>query len=92
MFSVLTKATDETPAGRIDIAVGDALEFGLTFTLKLFTSESLGTDLERWSEQPAKMDVLEISGESWDAWLDQNDFEYVAGLALAKMGLVKASE
>ena len=92
MFSVSTKATDETPAGRIDIIVGDALEFGMTFTLKLFTSESLGTDLVRWSDQPAKMDVLTITGDDWKSWQDQNDFEYVAGLALGVMGLEKASE
>ena len=92
MFSVRTKSTEETPAGRIDIIVGDALEFGMTFTLKLFTSESLGTGIERWSEQPARMDVLEISGEAWDAWQDQNDFDYVAGLAATKMGLEKDDE
>jgi hypothetical protein len=92
MFSVLTKATEETPAGRIDITVGDALEFGMTFTLKLFTSESLGTGIERWSENPAKMDVLEISGSDWDSWQDKNDYDYVAGLAAAKMGLEKVDE
>ena len=92
MFSVQTKATDETPAGRIDILVGDALEFGMTFTLKLFTSESLGTGIERWSEHPIKMDVLEISGAAWDSWQDKIAYEYVAGLAAAKMGLEKVDE
>ena len=91
MFSVKTKATEETPAGRIDIIVADALEFGMTFTLRLFTKEILGTGIERWSENP-KIDVLEISGSDWDAWQDKNDYEYVALLATAKMGLEKVDE
>jgi len=86
MFSVKLKATDEQPAGRVDITVGDAKEFGMTFTLKLFESESLGDGLERWQEKPEQMTVLTVEGEEWSAWLDQNDYEYIGGLAANKLG------
>ena len=90
MFTVPTKASDTTPAGRIDISVGDAMEFGMTFTLQFYEKTSLGNGIERWSEAPTKIDVLEVTGDSWAAWLEQDDHDYISGLALQKLNLEKA--
>ena len=36
--------------------------------------------------------MLEVSNETWEAWKDVNDYEYIAGLAMGKMELEKAGE
>ena len=86
MFSVKLKATDEKPAARVDVEVGDAIEFGMTFTLRVFQAENLGAGLDRWEEKTNEMQVMTVDGDAWNAWQDQNDYEYIGGLAAAKLG------
>ena len=55
MFSVKIKATDEKPAARVDVEVGDAIEFGMTFTLRVF-AENLTACVGRKNQRNASYD------------------------------------
>jgi hypothetical protein len=92
MFSINTTPTESLNASRVDISINSGVEFGMQFSIACYAKVTVEGE-ETWSSSPIFSSLLNVTGATWDAWgSDVSDEEYVGNLALAQLGLTKATE
>ena len=92
MFSINTTPTESLNASRVDISYNSGQEFGMQFSIACYAKVTVANE-ETWSSSPIFSSLLNVTGSTWDAWgSDVSDEEYIGNLALAQLGLTKATE
>ena len=92
MFSINTTPTESLNASRVDISYNSGQEFGMQFSIACYAKVTVEGE-ETWSSSPIFSSLLNVTGSTWDAWGSEvSDEEYVGNLALAQLGLTKATE
>jgi hypothetical protein len=90
MIEINTIPTAELNVSKVAVQINSAQEFGMQFSVVgwgKFTNPE-GEDV--WGTTPLVSTLLNVTGESWDNWLDVDDATYVGDLALAQLGLQRA--
>ncbi len=92
MIEINTVPTAELNASKVAVTLNSAQEFGMQFSVAAFGKVTVDGE-EVWGQNPLYSGLLNISGETWDAWgSDVSDQEYVGNLALSQLGLTRAPE
>ena len=97
MITVNTKPTEALNASTVTIKLNSAQMFGMQYSLECFSKRTL-TDEEGNPIVATGLihtELLRVSGDKWRDWTPDvagSDEEYIAGLALAQLGLEKADE
>ncbi len=97
MITVNTKPTEALNASTVTIKLNSAQMFGMQYSLECFSKRTL-TDEEGNPIVASGLihtELLRVSGDKWRDWTPDvagSDEEYIAGLALAQLGLEKADE
>jgi hypothetical protein len=92
MIEINTVPTAELNASKVAITLNSAQEFGMQFSVAAFGKVTVDGE-EVWGQNPLYSGLLNISGETWDAWgSDVDDATYIGNLALAQLGLTRAPE
>ena len=97
MITVNTKPTEALNASTVTIKLNSAQMFGMQYSLECFSKRNL-TDEDGNPIVATGLihtELLRVSGDKWRDWTPDvagSDEEYIAGLALAQLGLEKADE
>ena len=97
MITVNTKPTEALNASTVTIKLNSAQMFGMQYSLECFSKRTL-TDEEGNPIVATGLihtELLRVSGDKWRDWTPDvagSDEEYIAGRALAQLGLEKADE
>ena len=92
MITVNTKPTEALNASTVTIKLNSAQMFGMQYSLECFSKRTL-TDEEGNPIVATGLihtELLRVSGDKWRDWTPDvagSDEEYIAGLALAQLGL-----
>ncbi len=92
MITVNTKPTEALNASTVTIKLNSAQMFGMQYSLECFSKRTL-TDEEGNPIVASGLihtELLRVSGDKWRDWTPDvagSDEEYIAGLALAQLGL-----
>ncbi len=97
MITVNTKPTEALNASTVTIKLNSAQMFGMQYSLECFSKRNL-TDEDGNPIVATGLihtELLRVSGDKWRDWTPDaagSDADYIAGLALAQLGLEKADE
>ena len=97
MITVNTKPTEALNASTVNIKLNSAQMFGMQYSLECFSKRNL-TDEDGNPIVATGLihtELLRVSGDKWRDWTPDvagSDEKYIAGLALAQLGLEKADE
>ena len=95
MITVRTKPTEALNASFVNIKLNSAEMFGMQYNLECFSERNL-TDEEGKPVTASGLihsELLQITGPKWRDWVPDaaaSDSDYIAGLALAQLGLEAA--
>jgi hypothetical protein len=87
MIVIDTTPTDRLNVSRLEVMFQCGQMFGLNFKLLGYAKYKNADGEEVITNEPIIVDSLSITGADWDGWLDVDDRQYVADIALAKLGL-----
>jgi hypothetical protein len=95
MITVNTKPTEALNASFVNIKLNSAEMFGMQYNLECFSKRNL-TDEEGKPVTASGLihsELLQVTGPKWRDWVPDaaaSDSDYIAGLALAQLGLEAA--
>jgi hypothetical protein len=93
MIEIAVTPTATLNASKVAIQLNSAQEWGMQFSVAAFGKITDAEGNEVWGQNPLYSGLLNISGETWDAWgSDVDDATYVGNLALAQLNLTRAPE
>ena len=93
MIEINTKPTAGLNVSKVRISLNSAAEFSMQFSvvgLGKFTDAETGNEV--WGSNPLVSTLLRVDGDAWRNWTPDaagSDADYIAGLALAQLGLEK---
>jgi len=93
MIEINTKPTAGLNVSKVRISLNSAAEFSMQFSvvgLGKFTDAETGNEV--WGNNPLVSTLLRVDGAAWRNWTPDaagSDADYIAGLALAQLGLEK---
>ena len=96
-MTIKTVPTEALNASIVEVKLNSAQMFGMQYSLECFSKRTL-TDEEGNPIVATGLihtELLRVSGDKWRDWTPDvagSDEEYIAGLALAQLGLEKADE
>jgi len=93
MIEINTKPTAGLNVSKVAISLNSAGEFNMQFSVVgwgKFTDAETGNEV--WGSNPLVSTLLRVDGDAWKNWTPDaagSDADYIAGLALAQLGLEK---
>tara|TARA_R100001443_G_scaffold91173_3_gene97804 strand:- start:493 stop:813 length:321 start_codon:yes stop_codon:yes gene_type:complete len=92
MFEINTKPKEGLNVSKVRISLNSAAEFNITFSVVGFGKFTNASGEEVWGSNPLVSTLLRVDGDAWRNWTPDaaaSDADYIAGLALAQLGLEK---
>ena len=92
MIEVNTKPNPEAGlnVSKVAIALNSAAEWSMTFNVTGWGKFTNSSGEEVWGNTPLVSTLLKVDGDAWKNWTPDaagSDEAYIAGLALAQLGL-----
>jgi len=92
MIEVNTKPKEGLNVSKIAISLNSAAEFSMQFNVVGWGKFTNAEGQEVWGSTPLVSTLLRVDGDAWTNWTPDaaaSDADYIAGLALAQLGLEK---
>ena len=94
MIEVNTKPNPEAGlnVSKVAISLNSAAEFSMQFNVVGWGKFTNAEGQEVWGSTPLVSTLLRVDGDAWKNWTPDaaaSDADYIAGLALAQLGLEK---
>ena len=94
MIEVNTKPNPEAGlnVSKVAISLNSAAEFSMQFNVVGWGKYTDAEGNEVWGSTPLVSTLLKVDGDAWKNWTPDaaaSDADYIAGLALAQLGLEK---
>ena len=92
MIEVNTKPKEGLNVSKIAISLNSAAEFSMQFNVVGWGKFTNAEGQEVWGSTPLVSTLLRVDGDAWKNWTPDaaaSDADYIAGLALAQLGLEK---
>ena len=92
MFEINTKPTAGLNVSKVRITLNSAAEFSMQFNVVGWGKLTNAEGNEVWGNNPLVSTLLRVDGDAWKNWTPDaaaSDADYIAGLALAQLGLEK---
>jgi len=92
MIEINTKPTAGLNVSKVAISLNSAGEFNMTFSVVGWGKFTDADGNEVWGNNPLVSTLLRVDGDAWRNWTPDaagSDADYIAGLALAQLGLEK---
>ena len=92
MFEINTKPTAGLNVSKVRITLNSAAEFSMQFNVVGWGKFTNAEGNEVWGSTPLVSTLLRVDGDAWKNWTPDaaaSDADYIAGLALAQLGLEK---
>ena len=94
MIEVNTKPNPEAGlnVSKVAISLNSAAEFSMQFNVVGWGKFTNAEGNEVWGSTPLVSTLLKVDGDAWKNWTPDaaaSDADYIAGLALAQLGLEK---
>ena len=92
MIEVNTKPKEGLNVSKIAISLNSAAEFSMQFNVVGWGKFTNAEGQEVWGSTPLVSTLLKVDGDAWKNWTPDaaaSDADYIAGLALAQLGLEK---
>ena len=94
MIEVNTKPNPEAGlnVSKVAISLNSAAEFSMQFNVVGWGKFTIAEGQEVWGSTPLVSTLLKVDGDAWTNWTPDaaaSDADYIAGLALAQLGLEK---
>ena len=94
MIEVNTKPNPEAGlnVSKVAISLNSAAEFSMQFNVVGWGKFTNAEGQEVWGSTPLVSTLLRVDGDAWTNWTPDaaaSDADYIAGLALAQLGLEK---
>ena len=90
MIEVNTKPKAGLNVSKLAISLNSAAEFSMQFSVVGWGKYKDGEGNDVWGSNPVLNTLLSVSGAAWSGWVPgaaPSDADYIAGLALAQLGL-----
>ena len=90
MIEVNTKPTAGLNVSKLAISLNSAAEFSMQFSVVGWGKFTDAEGNEVWGNNPLVSTLLRVDGDAWKNWTPDaagSDADYIAGLALAQLGL-----
>ena len=92
MIEVNTKPKEGLNVSKVAISLNSAAEFSMQFNVVGWGKFTNAEGNEVWGSTPLVSTLLKVDGDAWKNWTPDaaaSDADYIAGLALAQLGLEK---
>ena len=92
MIEVNTKPKEGLNVSKVAISLNSAAEFSMQFNVVGWGKYTDAEGNEVWGSTPLVSTLLRVDGDAWKNWTPDaaaSDADYIAGLALAQLGLEK---
>jgi hypothetical protein len=92
MIEVNTKPKEGLNVSKVAISLNGAAEFSMQFNVVGWGKYTDSEGNEVWGSTPLVSTLLRVDGDAWTNWTPDaaaSDSDYIAGLALAQLGLEK---
>ena len=92
MIEINTKPTAGLNVSKVAISLNSAGEFNMQFSVVGWGKFTDADGNEVWGSNPLVSTLLRVDGDAWRNWTPDaagSDADYIAGLALAQLGLEK---
>ena len=92
MIEINTKPTAGLNVSKVAISLNSAAEFNMQFSVVGWGKYTDSEGNEVWGNNPLVSTLLRVDGDAWKNWTPDaagSDSDYIAGLALAQLGLEK---
>ena len=92
MFEINTKPTAGLNVSKVRITLNSAAEFSMQFNVVGWGKYTDAEGNSVWGSTPLVSTLLKVDGDAWKNWTPDaaaSDADYIAGLALAQLGLEK---
>jgi hypothetical protein len=92
MIEVNTKPKEGLNVSKVAISLNSAAEFSMQFNVVGWGKYTDAEGQEVWGSTPLVSTLLRVDGDAWTNWTPDaaaSDADYIAGLALAQLGLEK---
>ena len=92
MIEVNTKPKEGLNVSKVAISLNSAAEFSMQFNVVGWGKFTNAEGNEVWGSTPLVSTLLRVDGDAWKNWTPDaaaSDADYIAGLALAQLGLEK---
>ena len=92
MIEVNTKPKEGLNVSKVAISLNSAAEFSMQFNVVGWGKFTNAEGQEVWGSTPLVSTLLRVDGDAWTNWTPDaaaSDADYIAGLALAQLGLEK---
>ena len=92
MIEVNTKPKEGLNVSKVAISLNSAAEFSMQFNVVGWGKYTDAEGQEVWGSTPLVSTLLKVDGDAWKNWTPDaaaSDADYIAGLALAQLGLEK---
>ena len=92
MIEVNTKPKEGLNVSKVAISLNSAAEFSMQFNVVGWGKYTDAEGQEVWGSTPLVSTLLKVDGDAWTNWTPDaaaSDADYIAGLALAQLGLEK---
>ena len=92
MIEINTKPTAGLNVSKVAISLNSAGEFNMQFSVVGWGKFTDADGNEVWGSNPLVSTLLRVDGDAWKNWTPDaagSDADYIAGLALAQLGLEK---
>ena len=90
MIEVNTKPKAGLNVSKVAISLNSAAEFSMQFSVVGWGKFTDAEGNEVWGNNPLVSTLLRVDGDAWKNWTPDaaaSDADYIAGLALAQLGL-----
>ena len=92
MIEVNTKPKEGLNVSKVAISLNSAAEFSMQFNVVGWGKYTDAEGNSVWGSTPLVSTLLKVDGDAWTNWTPDaaaSDADYIAGLALAQLGLEK---
>tara|TARA_R100001594_G_scaffold43768_2_gene75885 strand:- start:1968 stop:2300 length:333 start_codon:yes stop_codon:yes gene_type:complete len=92
MIEVNTKPKEGLNVSKVAISLNSAAEFSMQFNVVGWGKYTDAEGNSVWGSTPLVSTLLKVDGDAWKNWTPDaaaSDADYIAGLALAQLGLEK---
>tara|TARA_Y100001963_G_scaffold38301_1_gene53466 strand:- start:39 stop:359 length:321 start_codon:yes stop_codon:yes gene_type:complete len=92
MFEINTKPKEGLNVSKVRISLNSAAEFSMQFSVVGWGKFTDADGSEVFGSNPIVSTLLRVDGDAWKNWTPDaaaSDADYIAGLALAQLGLEK---
>lgn len=92
MIEVNTKPKEGLNVSKVAISLNSAAEFSMQFNVVGWGKYTDAEGNSVWGSTPLVSTLLRVDGDAWTNWTPDaaaSDADYIAGLALAQLGLEK---